>query len=262
MDMGLRGKCALITGGARGIGFATARLLAAQGARVALADIDGESAEDGAGRLRKEIGGEAIAVTADISSIDQVRAMIVQVSGELAPPDILVNSAAVLDNKTFVDSEKADWDRMLGVCLNGPMNVMHELLPGMIEREFGRMVFLASDAARVGQARLSYYAAAKGGVVALVKSVAQEVGQHGITMNVVSPGATNTELRQAREADIRSSMGEEKYADYTRKVNRRYPMGRIGEPDDIAGMIAYLASDKASWITGQVISVNGGFVMP
>ena len=132
----------------------------------------------------------------------------------------------------------------------------------MIERGFGRMVFLASDAARVGQARLSYYAAAKGGVIALVKSVAQEVGQHGITMNVVSPGAANTELRQAREAEIRQSMGDDKYAAYTRKVVRRYPMGRVGEPDDVAGMIAYLVSARAAWTTGQVISVNGGFVMP
>ncbi|MGI9410704.1 MAG: SDR family NAD(P)-dependent oxidoreductase, partial [Hyphomicrobiaceae bacterium] len=185
-----------------------------------------------------------------------------KVGAELGPPDILVNSAAVLDNKTFVESEHEDWERMLGVCLKGPMNVMHVLLPGMIERGFGRMVFLASDAARVGQARLSYYAAAKGGVVALVKSVAQEVGQHGITLNVISPGATNTELRQAREADIRNSMGDENYAAYTRKVVRRYPMGRVGEPDDIAGMIAYLVSDNAGWTTGQVISVNGGFVMP
>lgn len=262
MDIGLKDKCALITGGARGIGFASARALAEDGARIALVDIDEEGITRGAETLRSEFGVDAIAAPADISSPDAVTAMINSVSEKLAPPDILINSAAILDNKTFVDSDKSDWDRMLGVCLSGPMNVMHGLLPGMIDRGHGRMIFLASDAARVGQARLSYYAAAKGGVVALVKSVAQEVGVHGITMNVVSPGATNTELRQNREAEIRQSMGEEKYASYTRKVNRRYPVGRIGEPEDIAGMIAYLASDKAAWVTGQIISVNGGFVMP
>ncbi|MEM6495241.1 MAG: SDR family oxidoreductase [Pseudomonadota bacterium] len=262
MDIGLAGKCALITGGARGIGFATARILAGEGANIALVDIDKEGIERGANTLREEFGIEAIAVAADIAAPAAVNKMIETISHELAPPDILVNSAAVLDNKTFLESDAADWDRMLGVCLTGPMHLMHGLLPGMIERGYGRMIFLASDAARVGQARLSYYAAAKGGIVALVKSVAQEVGMHGITMNVVSPGATNTELRQNREAEIRQSMGEEKYASYTRKVNRRYPVGRIGEPDDIAGMISYLASDKAAWVTGQVISVNGGFVMP
>lgn len=262
MDIGLDGRCALITGGARGIGFATARALAGDGAKIALVDINEEGIMRGAGKLRDDLGAEAVAVRCDISSPEDVASMIATVTETLAPPDILVNSAAVLDNKTFLESDKVDWDRMLGVCLGGPMNVMHALLPGMIERGHGRMVFLASDAARVGQARLSYYAAAKGGVVALVKSVAQEVGVHGVTMNVVSPGATNTELRQDREAEIRQSMGDEKYAAYTRKVNRRYPVGRIGEPDDIAGMIAYLASDKAAWVTGQVISVNGGFVMP
>lgn len=262
MQKAMSGKCALITGGARGIGFATAHMLAKDGAKIALVDINEEGIARGAEALRNDFGIEAIAAPADISCPQSVASMINVVGEKLAPPDILVNSAAVLDNKTFLESDKSDWDRMLGVCLNGPMNVMHGLLPGMIDRGYGRMVFLASDAARVGQARLSYYAAAKGGVVALVKSVAQEVGVHGITMNVVSPGATNTELRQNREAEIRQSMGEEKYASYTRKVNRRYPVGRIGEPDDIAGMIAYLASDKAAWVTGQVISVNGGFVMP
>ncbi|MEM7750425.1 MAG: SDR family oxidoreductase [Pseudomonadota bacterium] len=262
MDIGLAGKCALITGGARGIGFATARILAGEGVKIALVDINSDGIEHGAKMLRDEFGIDAISVTADISAPAAVAKMIETISQDLAPPDILVNSAAVLDNKTFLESDGSDWDRMLGVCLTGPMHLMHGLLPGMIERGFGRMIFLASDAARVGQARLSYYAAAKGGIVALVKSVAQEVGTHGITMNVVSPGATNTELRQDREAEIRQSMGEEKYASYTRKVNRRYPVGRIGEPDDIAGMISYLASDKAAWVTGQVISVNGGFVMP
>ena len=260
--MEFKGKCALITGGARGIGFATARALAEDGAKVALVDINEQGIERGAEALRNDFGSEAIAAPCDISSAESVAAMIHTVTEQLAPPDILVNSAAILDNKTFIESDKSDWDRMLGICLGGPMNVMHGLLPGMIDRGYGRMVFLASDAARVGQARLSYYAAAKGGVVALVKSVAQEVGGHGITLNVVSPGATNTELRQAREAEIKQSMGDEKYASYTRKVNRRYPVGRIGEPDDIAGMIVYLASEKAGWVTGQVISVNGGFVMP
>jgi len=136
------------------------------------------------------------------------------------------------------------------------------VLPGMVERRYGRVVCLASDSARLGQARLSYYAAAKAGVIALVKSVAQEVGKSGVTLNVVSPGATNTELRQEREASMRAQMGEERYQRRVQTVLRMYPTGRIGEPNDIAAAIAFLSSDSASWITGQVMSVNGGFAMP
>ena len=132
----------------------------------------------------------------------------------------------------------------------------------MVERKYGRVICLASDSARLGQARLSYYAAAKAGVIALVKSIAQEVGKSGVTLNVVSPGATNTELRQEREARMRGQMGDEKYQRRVATVLKMYPTGRIGEPTDIANAICFLASENASWVTGQILSVNGGFVMP
>ena len=262
MDLGLNGRIAVITGGARGIGFATAQNLVSEGTCVALLDINADGITSAAQRLNEAGGGEAMAVTTDISDEKAVAAAISAVTDRWGAPEILVSSAAILDNKTFLASDASDWRRMLDVCLLGPMLVSHAMLPGMIEKGHGRIVCLASDAARVGQGHLSYYAAAKGGVIALMKSVAQEVGRHGITANVVSPGATNTELRIDRETEIRASMGEERYADYTRKVLRRYPTGRIGEPEDIAAMITFLVSDQASWVTGQVVSVNGGFVMP
>lgn len=132
----------------------------------------------------------------------------------------------------------------------------------MAERQFGRVICLASDAGRMGQARLSYYAAAKAGVIALVKSVAQEVGRNGVTLNVISPGATNTEMRQAREESLRSQMGDEKYQRRVNTVLKMYPTGRVGEPVDVASAVVFLASAQSSWITGQVLSVNGGFAMP
>ena len=181
---------------------------------------------------------------------------------KLGPPDIVVVTAAIVDDKLFVESSPEDWRRMIDICLYGPMNILHVVLPGMIERQYGRIVCMATDSARIGQARLSYYAAAKGGVIALIKSVAQEVGQHGITINAVSPGATNTELRIEREDSLREQMGEEKYQRREQKVLRMYPLRRIGEPEDHASIIAFLVSDRASWITGQVLSVNGGFTMP
>ena len=214
------------------------------------------------GKVALVVGAERLGVQADISALDSVEAMVAEVTERLGPPDIVVISAAVLDDKLFLESGPKDWQRLINVCLYGPMNVLHTVLPGMTERGFGRIICMASDSARVGQARLSYYAAAKGGVIALVKSVAQEVGPSGVTLNVVSPGATDTELRQAREAQTKETIGEERYAARVKKVLRMYPAGRIGQPQDHACMIAYLASDHASWVTGQVISVNGGFVMP
>lgn len=260
MELQLQGKVALVTGGARGIGFATAQRLASEGAKLAIVDVNGAAAEEAAKQMRAGI--EAVGVAADISREDEVTRMtqtVVQVFGRI---DIVVNSAAVLDDKLFLDSAPQDWNRVMGVCLNGAMLTLHAVLPGMVKRGYGRVVCLASDSARVGQARLSYYAAAKAAVIALVKSVAQEVGDRGVTLNVVSPGATNTPLRMEREESLKQQMGEEKYARRVKNVLRMYPTGRLGEPDDIASAITFLVSDRASWITGQVVSVNGGFVMP
>ena len=261
MNYGLEGKTALIVGGATGIGFAAASMMGREGMRIAVADINADSARLGAERLTAA-GIKAIGIRADVTRLDDVFSMVAQVEAELGPVDVLLNSAAVLDDKLFLESSPEDWDRMLKVCLYGPMNVLHAVLPGMVQRRQGRVICMASDSARVGQARLSYYAAAKAGVIALVKSVAQEIGPNGVTLNIVSPGATNTEMRQQREAGLKASMGEEKYAKRVQTVVRMYPARRIGEPDDIASAILYLASAQASWVTGQVLSVNGGFVMP
>ena len=253
-------KAVLITGGARGIGFATAQMFAAAGARIALADIDGEAAITAAGKLTSAT--EMVGLEADISKPEQVRAMVAEAVRRLGRIDIFVNSAAILDDKLFLESGPADWERMLSICLWGPMLCLREILPGMVEHGWGRVICLASDAGRVGGARLSYYAAAKGGVIALIKSVAQEVGSTGVTLNVVSPGATNTPLRMAREERLQAQMGAEKYARRVKSILKMYPIGRLGEPDDIAAAVVFLAGKRAAWITGQVLSVNGGFVMP
>lgn len=262
VDYCIKGQSVLIVGGARGIGYAAAELLAAEGCGVALADINGDAAKRAAEKLAKDSGAKTVGIKVDVTNTDQVKTMIAAAEKEIGPLSVLVNCAAVLDDKLFMESGPADWKRMIEVCLYGPMNVIHAVLPGMAERKYGRIICLASDSARIGQARLSYYAAAKAGVIALVKSVAQEVGKDGITLNVVSPGATNTELRQEREEGMRAQMGDEKYAKRVQTVLKMYPTRRIGEPLDIGSAIAFLASRNASWVTGQVLSVNGGFVMP
>jgi len=262
MELGIGERNVLIVGAARGIGRAAARRLAGETAKIVVADLDAEAAVATAAAIQAETGTPVLGAGVDLRQPDSVAALVAAAGEFMGPIDVLINSAAVLDDKTFLDSSERDWQRMIDVCLFGPMRVLHAVLPAMVERRYGRIVCLASDAARVGQARLSYYAAAKAGVIALVKSVAQEVGSSGVTLNVISPGATNTELRQAREQGLRAQMGDEKYAKREQTVLRMYPLRRIGDPDDIAGAISFLVSERASWVTGQVLSVNGGFVMP
>ena len=261
MDLFKQGRVALITGGARGMGYACARNLAREGVKVVIVDINGDKIKDSARKLTVETGIDAIGIQADISSEAEVARMVKEATDKFGKIDLFLNSAAILADNLFLESTPAEWERMLKVCLFGPMLCMRAILPGMVERKYGRVVCMASDSARLGQARLSYYAAAKGGVIALVKSVAQEVGRSGVTLNVVSPGATNTELRQEREESLLKQMGQEKFDRRLKTILKMYPTGRLGEPEDIAAMITFLLSDQAGWVTGQVMSVNGGFVM-
>jgi NAD(P)-dependent dehydrogenase (short-subunit alcohol dehydrogenase family) len=251
---------AVVFGGASGIGFATCRLLAQDCESLTIIDIDKAAASQAAEKLAHGKA-KVIGLGADITQKSAVAGVCEEIGRSSGPPTILINSAAIVDDKLFLDSSPADWDRMLKVCLYGPMNLLHEFLPGMVATGFGRVVCLASDSYKLGQARLSYYAAAKAGVVALVKSLAQELGRSGVNLNVVSPGATNTEMRQAREKKLLAEMGPEKYERRQKAVLKMYPTGRLGEPKDIAAAVHFLTTEDASWITGQVLSVNGGFTM-
>ena len=259
MDLGIKGHVTIITGGVQGIGLEVARELARAGSSLLLADVNVDAGKAAVAELSQTV--EVKFVPTDLTDPQSVQRMVdtaVQTFGRI---DGFVNCAAILDDKTFEESSPTDWKRMLDVCLLGPMHCLHAVMPVMKAQQAGRIVCFSSDSARIGQARLSYYAAAKAGVTALVKSIAQEMGQHGITANIVSPGATNTPLRMNREAALREQMGEEKYERRVKTVQKMYPLRRIGEPADIAPMVAFLLSTHASWITGQVISINGGFTM-
>lgn len=256
-------RLAVVTGAVEGgIGYQVAERLAAEGARLALVDINGEAIAASAGKLAAASGADVRGYAADIASPASVAALADTIQSEMGAVEILINCAAIVSDKLFLESDHADWTRMIDICLFGPMNLIKNFSPAMVENGYGRIVCLASDSARLGQARLSYYAAAKAGVIALCKSVAAELGPSSVTVNVVSPGATNTSLRKAREASLLSQMGPDNYAKRQAKVHKMYPLRRIGVPDDIASMIVFVASDRASWITGQVVSVNGGFAMP
>lgn len=261
MKIELQGKVALVTGAGQGIGQAIALALAAEGVVVAVNDLSVARLEQTLGAVSAQ-GGRAIPAAADIRSFDQATQMVAHIEREAGPVEILVNNAAVLTPKLFVDSSPEDWERDIGVILYGTLNCTRAVIRGMMDRSAGKIVSIASDAGRVGQERDTFYGAAKAGVIAFAKSLAKEVGPNNVNVNVVSPGATDTPMYQAAQKEALAKMGEAKFQDRERKILRAYPLRRIAKPEDIANAVVFLASEAARHITGQVISVNGGFCMP
>jgi NAD(P)-dependent dehydrogenase (short-subunit alcohol dehydrogenase family) len=245
----LSGQVALVTGGGSGIGEAIATTLAQAGAGVAVADLSQESATRVAESIRG-CGGKAQPIQMDIANPASVEAGIALVRAELGPVSILVNNAATWVVKEFKETTSAEVARVIDVTLIGTINVTRAALPDVIEQR-GRIINTISDSARIGERYMSVYAAAKAGLMGLTKSLAREVGRDGVTVNGVSPGTTST---PGSSAFIEAAGGPEKLA-------RAYPLGRIGEPADIANAVLFFASPLSSWITGQILSVSGGFTM-
>lgn len=247
-------KIVIVTGGGGGIGGAACRRFAREGARVAVFDLNEEAAARVAAQIREE-GGRAEAVRCDITDRASVDAAVVRTVEVLGPVDVLVNNAGWDVFKPFTKTAPADWDRLIAINLTGALHMHHAVLPAMAARKAGRIVNIASDAARVGSSGEAVYAACKGGLVALSKTLAREHARHGITVNVVCPGPTDTALF----ADYREGAGnpEKLMEAFTRSI----PLGRIGQPDDLPGAIVFFASDDAAFVTGQVLSVSGGLTM-
>lgn len=247
-------KTVVVTGGGGGIGGATSRRFALEGARVALFDLNLAAAEQVAAQIRAD-GGTALALRCDITQRDSVDAAVAATEAALGPIDVLVNNAGWDVFKPFTRTEPAQWDQLIAINLVGALHLHHAVLPGMAARKAGRIVNIASDAARVGSSGEAVYAACKGGLVAFSKTIAREHARHGITVNVVCPGPTDTALF----ADYREGAGnpEKLMEAFTRSI----PLGRIGQPADLPGAIVFFASDDAAFITGQVLSVSGGLTM-
>ena len=248
------GKTVVVTGGGGGIGGATSRRFAGEGARVAVLDLNLQAAEAVVAQIRAA-GGQAAAFQADITQRASVDAAVAAVEAQLGPVDVLVNNAGWDVFKPFTKTEPAQWDKLIAINLVGALHLHHAVLPGMVARKAGRIVNISSDAARVGSSGEAVYAACKGGLVAFSKTIAREHARHGITVNVVCPGPTDTALF----ADYKEGAGnpEKLMEAFTRSI----PLGRIGQPDDLPGAILFFASDDAAFITGQVLSVSGGLTM-
>lgn len=239
----LEGRTALVTGGAGGIGSAICRDLASLGARVAVCDVN----EKGADEVASSIEG-ATAYTVDLAQPDSIDDLV----GAIAEVDVLVNNAGWDKVEPFVDSRPATWDRLMAINLRGPIQLTHAYLPGMMARGGGRIVFVSSDAARVGSTGEAVYAACKSGLIGFAKTIAREAARAQVTSNVVCPGPSDTPLL----AEVAG--GNPKLVE---SLKRAIPLGRLGQPSDVAGVIAFLCSERAGYVTGQTISVSGGLTM-
>jgi len=243
----MSGRRAIVTGGGSGIGEAIVKRLAEAGAAVAVADLFADRAERVAAEVQ-QAGGKAIAVQVDVTSVPSVEQMQATCERELGGVDVLVNNAGAWTLKWFTQMDPSEYNKDIDVCLYGTMHCSRVVLPGMIERTYGRIINTISDAGRVGEPTMTVYSAAKAGVAGFTKALAKEVGRYSITVNGFSPGTTRT----PGNADIRESWDEN-------KVVKLYPLRRLGDPIDHANAVLFFASDMSSWITGQILSVSGGY---
>ena len=267
MDLGLKDKVALVTGGGRGVGRGICLRLAAEGAKVVVNDLHERRAERVAAEIR-EAGGNVLAVAADITDMSQVRAMVAKATETLGPVDILVNNAGIpsvepgTENaggwEDFHTTTPESWRRVVDLNIYGTMNCTHAVLPGMIERKYGKIVSVMSEAGRVGEAKLAAYSGAKAGMLGFSKAIARELGKYCINVNVVALGAVDAK-------EISFDKLDERAQERLGKIFKSYPIAkglqRLSRASDIADAIAFLASDRAQYITGQVLGLSGGFAM-
>ena len=250
--MSLVGKNAIVTGGASGIGLAACRRLARDGAGIAVWDID----EGGAQRAAAELiaaGGRAVACRVDVSSRAQVNAGLQKVHDELGTVQILVNNAGVTSFRPFLEVTEEEWDRIMSINLKSLLHCTQAVLPEMLAKGWGRVINISSSSAQTGSARMTTYAASKGGVIAFTKSLAVEIAATGVTVNNIPPGFIDTPMLRAAANPNGLTAGID-------AVAASSPMKRPGLPEDIAAACAFLASEEAGYITGQTLGVNGGRV--
>jgi 2-hydroxycyclohexanecarboxyl-CoA dehydrogenase len=250
---GLKDKTALVTGGANGIGAAIARRLAEEGCAVGILDLDSASGEKLVGEIKGR-GGKARFHSTDISDYDAVKRVVEAFEAAAGPVSFLVNNAGWDRAVSFLDSTPEFWNKLVAINLYGPLNLCHIVLQGMAARGFGRVVNIASDAGRVGSSGEAVYSACKGGIIAFSKTVARELVGKGIIVNTICPGPTDTAI-------LRSFLEGPEGTRIAEGLKRAIPMRRFGTPEDYPGLVAFLLSDDAAYMTGQTISVSGGLTM-
>ena len=249
MDLGLGGRVALVTGAARDVGREIALTLAAEGAAVAVNYLSSAAEAEAVVAEIKQKGGKAKAYRADVSEYTAVKGMVDAVVKDFGALNILVNNAGLAKRQRFVETAPEDWKKQIDICLYGAIHCCHAAAPHLENGKNGRIISVIGDSSRVGESGLAIVAAARAGVVALMKSLAREFGRSGTTANTVSLGLVETAHDRAWVEENRD------------KLVRLYPVRRLGMPDDIAPAVALLASPRSGWITGQTLSISGGFSM-
>ena len=259
MDLGLKGRVVIVTGGASNLGRAISLGFAAEGARVLIADVDLEQAR----KVEAEApAGAVIAREADVTDWDSVSSTVAFAIASMGSVDVLVNCAGWTVDRLFIEKPRSEWEREIAIDTWGFINSVRAVLDPMIERGYGRIVSIGSDAGRIGEWREAVYSGTKAGVIAMSKAIAREVGKHGITLNVVCPGLVpGTPETSGRGSMWASEQGRLFNPAVLEKAARAYPLRRLGTAEDVVPAVLLLASDRASYITGQTLSVSGGYTM-
>ena len=263
MDLNLTNKVVIVTGAASNIGRGIALAMAREGAKVAIADVNIDGANKVAGECLAAGAPGALATRTDVSDWASTQAMVAEVEKALGPIDVLVNNAGWVVDRLFTEKPRAEWEREVQINLWGNINCTRAVLDGMIARQAGAVVSIASDAGRIGEFREGVYGACKAGVISLAKTLARENGKHGLRFNVVCPGTTLPPEEELTENSLWASDEMKGWLrqDMKERIAKAYPLRRVGKPEDIAAAVLFLASDQASFITGQTLSVSGGYSM-
>lgn len=270
MKLGLNGQIALVTGGGQGVGRRICLELAAEGASVVVNDLFAERAHAVADEIQAA-GGQALAAPADITQQEAVEAMVAQASQHFgAPITVLVNNAGIIPERrekggrtpAFVDMPVADWAKIINLNVYGTLHCCHAVLPGMVKSKTGRIVNIISEAGRIGEANMAVYSGAKAAIAGFAKALAREHGRHAITVNSVALGAVSHEGIKDGPLSVQATVENNELLG---KMLNAYPIskgvGRLSRPDDVSGVVAFLASDRALFITGQTLGASGGFAM-
>ena len=259
MDLGLTGRVVIVTGGASNLGRAITLGFSAEGARVVIADVDDSQAR----KVESEApSGTITARHTDVTDWDSVKSTVDFVKSSMGSVDVLVNCAGWTIDRLFMEKPREEWEREIAIDTWGFINSVRAVLDVMVERRYGRIVSIGSDAGRMGEWREAVYSGTKAGVIAMSKAIAREVGKYNITLNVVCPGLIVGSPETSGANSMWSSEQLDKFTPEARdKAAKNYPLRRLGTADDVVPAVLLLASDRASYITGQTLSVSGGYTM-